>query len=158
MPRLKPPLHIQQKNWGYCLPACAQMALAQFDIFTSQEQLAALLDVRPGIGTSFSRVRRLPQVQVSVTEWGDLEAVDIALDRGTAVITALKTTPGLPGWPNLQVQHTVLIVDITADEVVYHDPALDNGPVTAPRNEFLLAWSEMSELAAFISANLTTRS
>lgn len=68
MPRLNPPLHFQQIGWGYCLPACVQMALAQFDISISQKELATLLGVRPGIGTSFSRVRRLSQVRVVVTE------------------------------------------------------------------------------------------
>ncbi|MCL4262121.1 MAG: hypothetical protein KJ069_02855 [Anaerolineae bacterium] len=151
MPRLKPPVHIQQKGFGYCLPACVQMALAQFDISVTQEQLASLLGVRPGIGAPFSHVRRLKQAQVIVTEWGSVQAIVEALGERTAVITALKTSPALPGWPDLQVQHTVLVVEVTADAVFYHDPALDNGPVTAPLNEFLLAWSEMSELAAFVS-------
>jgi ABC-type bacteriocin/lantibiotic exporter with double-glycine peptidase domain len=151
MPRLKPPEHIQQKAWGYCLPACVQMALSQFDISISQEKLASLLGVRPGIGTSFSQVRRLKQVKVMVTEWGSIDAVVKALGEETAVIAALKTSSGLPGWPDLQVQHTVLVGEITAHTVVYYDPALDEGPVAAPLNEFLLAWSEMSELAAFLS-------
>jgi len=68
-----------------------------------------------------------------------------------AVIAAVTTTSGLPGWGNVRTQHTVLITSIGAEQITYHDPALTSGPASASLAEFLLAWSEMDNRAAFIS-------
>jgi ABC-type bacteriocin/lantibiotic exporter with double-glycine peptidase domain len=147
MPLPKPP-HIQQTTLGYCLPACAQMALAQVGLNTTQAELAKTLGTRAGIGTSFSSLRRLsqPSIKVEVAEWATIEA----LAADTAVIAAVTTSPGLPGWGDIRTQHTVLVVGLGLDQVTYHDPALADGPASAPRGEFLLAWSEMAELTAFL--------
>lgn len=150
MPRLKYPEHRQQLGWGYCLPACVQMALAQLGIAIDQSDIAAILGTRPGIGTPFSHLRKLPQVATEITEWGSLAAIERALQTETAIIAALTTTPGLPGWSDLRTQHAILIVDATPEHIVYHDPALEQGGTASPRNEFLLAWSEMAEKAAFL--------
>lgn len=66
MSPLEPPVHIQQVALGYCLPACAQMALAQLSIVVTQAQLAQTLGTRVGMGTPFSRVERLVQWNVRV--------------------------------------------------------------------------------------------
>jgi hypothetical protein len=76
--------------------------------------------------------------------------VAAALAAQQAVIAAITTNPGLPGWGNIRTQHTILLLTLTPDTVVYHDPALPQGPVTAVRDEFLLAWSEMAEQAAIL--------
>ncbi len=138
---------------GYCLPACAQMALAQLGIVVSQAQLAQTLGVRVGVGTPFSQVERLTQwdVQVRLTEQVSVEELVTSLAADVAVIVAITTTPGLPGWGNIRTQHTVLVVDVGAEQIAYHDPALAYGPVSALRAEFLLAWSEMDERVAFMS-------
>ncbi|MEJ2749512.1 MAG: C39 family peptidase [Anaerolineae bacterium] len=153
MSRLESPIHIQQDRIGYCLPACGQMALAQLGIEVTQMQLAQILDTRVGIGTPFSRVERLAQwpVRVSVTEWGTMDTVAAALAAETAVIAAITTTSGLPGWAKIRTQHTVLVVHVNSDQVTYHDPALAQGPVSVLRDEFLLAWSYMAEKAAFLT-------
>jgi hypothetical protein len=152
MPILKPPIHVQQITSGYCLPACSQMALAQLDIKTTQPQLAHILGTRVGIGTPFSRVERLRQwqIQVEITEWAGIERLAASMPEA-AVIVAVTTTSGLPGWNDIRTQHTLLVLSITTDQVTYHDPAFPQGPVSAPRGEFLLAWSEMAELTAFLS-------
>jgi hypothetical protein len=129
------------------------MALAQLGLELSQTELAKALDIRIGVGTSFSRVERLKQwhIQVEVAEWCGIDRLTSSLERDKAVIAALTTTPGLPGWGDIRTQHTILVVNISSQQITYHDPALANGPITAPRDEFLLAWTEMSELAAFLS-------
>lgn len=53
MSPLEPPVHIQQVALGYCLPACAQMALAQLSIAATQAQLAQVLGTRAGIRDAF---------------------------------------------------------------------------------------------------------
>jgi hypothetical protein len=80
-----------------------------------------------------------------------------ALTAGVAVIAALTTTSGLPGWGNVRTQHTVSIVSIDVnngndnEQIAYHDPALSYGPVSTLLAEFLLAWGEMDEQVAFVS-------
>jgi len=147
---LPPPEHIPQIGWGYCLPACTQMALAQLDIVVTQKALAQLLGTQPGIGTPFSRIQQLQNANVQAAKWCGLE-VSEALSRQTAVITAIITTPELPGWRNIWSPHAVLVTEVQAALILYHDPALPDGPVSVAHNEFLLAWSEMAEQTAFIS-------
>lgn len=153
MSPLEPPIHVRQMALGYCLPACAQMALAQLGIVVSQAQLAQTFGVRVGVGTPFSQVERLTQwdVQVRLTEQVSVEELVTSLAAEVAVIVAITTTPGLPGWGNIRTQHTVLVVDVGVEQIAYHDPALAYGSVSALRAEFLLAWSEMDERVAFMS-------
>ncbi|NKQ36084.1 MAG: hypothetical protein HF973_10775 [Chloroflexi bacterium] len=150
MPQLPPPEHYRQIGWGYCLPACAQMALAQLGIKIKQPAIAVILETRPGVGTPFPNLQKLSQVDVEIQEWGSLTAVEEALKKETAVITAVMTTPGLPGWNDLRTPHAVLILDVTIEHIIYHDPAMTQGHTAASRNEFLLAWSEMAEKTAFL--------
>ncbi len=153
MPQLDPPVHVQQERIGYCLPACGQMALAQLRIAATQADLAQALGTRAGIGTPFSRVQRISQwgVDVQVTEWGTMEALATSLGDGLAVIAAITTTSDLPGWAEIRTQHAVLMVEVSSDQVSYHDPALAQGPVSVSHDEFLLAWSYMAERAAFLA-------
>ncbi len=150
MSRLNPPIHVQQIGLGYCLPACGQMALAQLGFDLNQRELAKVMGTRPGIGTSFSHIKRLTQwsVDVQVTEWHGFAELSKALTSGAVAIAAVTTAPGLPGWGDIRTQHTVLVIQVSDTEVIYHDPAWPHGPVVAPAGEFLLAWSDMAELVA----------
>lgn len=127
------------------------MALAQLDLVATQKALAQLLGTQPGIGTPFSCIQQLQNVNVRIVAWCGLDMVSEALSRQTAVITAVMTTPELPGWQNSWSPHAVLVTEVQAALILYHDPALPHGPVSAAHNEFLLAWSEMAEQTAFIS-------
>jgi uncharacterized protein YvpB len=129
------------------------MALAQLGIEVSQEQLAQTLGTRIGVGTPFPQVKRLVQwnVRVQLVRQVSIEELAAALTTETAVIVAVTTTPGLPGWGNVRTQHTVLLANVGTEYISYHDPALAHGPVSALRAEFLLAWSEMDEQAVLLS-------
>jgi len=153
MSPLEPPAHVQQLMLGYCLPACAEMALAQLGIVVSQAQLAQTLGTRVGVGTPFSRVERLARwgVHARLMQEALLDDLVASLAADVAVIAAVTTTSGLPGWGNVRTQHTVMVTNIGIEQVTYHDPALTCGPVSALRAEFLLAWSEMDQRAAFLS-------
>ena len=153
MSPLEPPIHTQQMALGYCLPACAQMALGQFGITVSQTQLAHVLGAQVGVGAPFSRTERLVQwdIRVQLTQQISIEELAASLATDVAVIAAVTTTPGMPGWGNVRTQHAILVVDVGPEYVSYHDPALTQGPVSAVRNEFLLAWSEMDSRAALLS-------
>jgi ABC-type bacteriocin/lantibiotic exporter with double-glycine peptidase domain len=152
MPPFEPFTHVQQTTLGYCLPACGQMALAQLGITVTQAELAHALGTRAGVGTPFSRVERLARwgVRVQLKRCISVDELAAALAAGVAVIAALTTTPGLPGWGNIRTQHTVSVISIGNEQITYHDPALSYGPVSTLLAEFLLAWSEMDEQAAFL--------
>jgi len=111
------------------------------------------MGTRVGVGTPFSRVERLVQwnIRVRLARQASIDELVASLAGDMAVIVAVTTTPGLPGWGNIRTQHTVLVVDVGAEQIVYHDPALARGPVSALRAEFLLAWGEMDQRAAFLS-------
>ncbi len=49
-----------------------------------------------------------------------------------------------------RVEQLVEKMDITPSQILYHDPALGDGPTSANQAEFLLAWSDMSEQAALL--------
>jgi hypothetical protein len=129
------------------------MALAQLGVEITQAELAQVLGTRAGVGTPFSRAERLKKwdVRIQLTQHISIDNLAIALAADTAIIVALTTTPGLPGWGNIRTQHTVLVVNTGAEQIVYQDPALSYGPVSTLCAEFLLAWSEMDERAAFLS-------
>ena len=152
MSPLKPPAQVQQLTWGYCLPACAQMALAQLNITVSQAQLAQLLGTRPGAGTPFSRIERLAELNIHVQLLRHVSFDDLlaSLTADTAIIVPIATTSGLPGWGNIRTQHAILVISADVDWIAYHDPALSYGPVSAPIAEFLLAWDEMDQQAALL--------
>ena len=58
MPNLPVP-HRKQFDIGYCFPACLEMVLAYLGIERTQFDLAAQLDLIPGVGVPTSRVQRL---------------------------------------------------------------------------------------------------
>lgn len=129
------------------------MALAQLGIQVSQTDLARGLGTRAGIGTPFSQVERLDKwnIHVQLVQYISVADLISALAADMAVIVALTTTPGLPGWGNIRTQHTVLVANINVEQITYQDPALSYGPVSTLHAEFLLAWSGMDERAAFLS-------
>jgi ABC-type bacteriocin/lantibiotic exporter with double-glycine peptidase domain len=153
MPPLEPPTHVQQKAMGYCLPACAQMALAQLDIKSTQAELGQALGTRVGVGTPFSRVECLAQwnIRVRLLRSASTDDLITLLAGNAAVIVAVTATPGLPGWGNIRTQHTLLVTNIGKGRITYHDPSLAHGPVSATLAEFLLAWNEMERLAVSLS-------
>lgn len=151
----QPPEHVQQHSFGYCLPACVEMAAAQFGQTLTQQQAARLLSTVEDIGTPFPYTKQLEQrgFSVELVEWCSVDALISALGKEQAVIAAVLTTSGMPGWNDVRTQHVVLVTAVDDMNITYYDPALATGPTTALSGEFLLAWSDMSEQAAFISAS-----
>lgn len=91
--------HVQQIDWGYCLPACAEMALAQLEVNVSQQRLAKQLGTVAKIGTPFPNVQRLVKLglQVKQLQWQGANAVSEALRLDRTVIAAILTSHDLPG-------------------------------------------------------------
>ena len=143
--------HYQQIRDGYCLPACVQMILAALGIKRSQQDLGEVMGTDPESGTPGSRVLLLKSSSLDVdyreAEWSFLVS---CLARHVPVIT-LVNTKYLSYWKKATF-HAVVIVGIDqAEEAVWiHDPDLRSGPTLLSRNEFEVAWVEMSSLSAII--------
>ncbi|MCQ3977964.1 MAG: hypothetical protein DPW09_31440 [Anaerolineae bacterium] len=59
--------HIQQKQPGECLAACAQMILTHLNLPVTYERLLKLLQVRSGFGAPASHIRHLETLNVEVS-------------------------------------------------------------------------------------------
>jgi hypothetical protein len=143
--------HHRQKADGYCLPACAQMALAYLGVSRSQEELARKLGLRPRLGVPASNITRLRSASLDILYTdGTLEDVANWLTQGAPVIAFVQAGE-LPHWRGHLFQHAVIIAGLDEQTVCLFDPAAETAPISTPVGNFLLAWEEMDCLCtAFI--------
>jgi len=142
--------HCQQKTDGYCLAACAQMALTYLGISCSQDDIAHQLGIRPHVGAPCSRLLRLRSTVLDVIyAAGDLPDLGVWLDQEMPVLVFVQADQ-LPHWRGLHFQHTVLVVGLDAQCVYLLDPAADAAPLRVSRGDFMLAWDEMDCVYAVI--------
>lgn len=144
--------HSQQHADDYCLPACAQMALAYLGVSRSQAALARALRLRRGLGALAPNITALRSRRIDVSyhihgTWDDFRAW---LQRDVPVIAFVQAGE-LPHWRGRQAQHAVLVVGIAGDAVLLHDPALAEGPSHIPVGDFVLAWDEMENRYAVVT-------
>ncbi len=144
MPELINLPYSQQVEDGYCLPACAQMALAYLGDFRSQHELARKLGVQPYVGAPASNLIRLrtPKIDVFFGAEAETDSVRQWLERRLPVI-ALVQTNQLSYWGGETAQHAVIVVGMTDLSVYLLDPAKTETVITVPIEEFWLAWDEM---------------
>jgi len=142
--------HCRQKADGYCLAACAQMALAYLGISCSQDDLARRLGVRPHLGAPSSCLLRLRSAALDVIYTaGDLEDLATWLDQGLPVLVFVQADQ-LPYWRGQQFQHAVVVLGLDTQAVYLLDPAADATPMRVLRGDFMLAWDEMDCVYAII--------
>lgn len=143
--------HSQQIEDGYCLPACAQMALVHLGISRSQENLGRTLKIRKGFGVPASTIVNLSSRELDVVyqTGGTLDVLRNWMQKGIPVITCVQAGE-LPHWQKINAQHAVLVVGLDEVEVYIHDPALPQGIVAVSVGDFLLAWDEMEYRYAVI--------
>lgn len=143
MPGLAVP-HRKQADFGYCLPACAEMVLTFFGVARSQVELAQQLGMIPGVGVPASRVARLASAEIAVERKIGSEAELLeALSNGIPPILEVMTGD-LPYWTE-DTSHVLLVaaVETEAGEriAVVNDPAFD-APKRVQFENLLLAWDE----------------
>ena len=115
----------------------------------SEDQLAQLFDTE-WYGTPASRIWRLTQRGYRVTyEQTTLEQLQRYLHQQSPVIIFLRTG-SLPGWRE-DVAHAVILVGLTSEMAIIHDPVRDIGPDEIGLDALLLAWSEMDYYCATIT-------
>ncbi|NEP85227.1 MAG: hypothetical protein F6K39_48365 [Okeania sp. SIO3B3] len=136
--------HIQQRQQGDCLVACAVMLLQYLGRPADYKALSKLLQVRPHIGTPAANIRNLETLGVTVIytqgTWADLEH-HLAHNRPCL---ALVQTGELPYWQE-RTEHAVVVVGLDETFVYLNDPDFPDAPIQTPRNEFDLAWLEQDE-------------
>ena len=150
-PSLIPIHHCRQIADGYCLPACTQMVLAALGIDYTQESLGKLLGTDPEAGTPGSRIRLLESASLKVDyREADWQFLTTNLARRVPVITLIDTAD-LSYWDRSTL-HAVVVVgtDQDAKTIWLHDPDQPSGPIPVSRNEFEMAWIEMSCLSGTI--------
>lgn len=105
----------------------------------------------PRSGTPGSRVLLLKSASLDVdyreAHWSFLVS---CLARRVPVITLVDTSY-LSYWKKATLHAVVVVGTDQAEEVVWiHDPDQQGGPMLLSRNEFEIAWVEMSSLSAII--------
>ncbi len=106
-----PLLHKQQKDFGYCLPACAQMILDYMGISRSQESLARIMGVIVLVGVPSSRIKKLASLNIKVTyQEGTLDDIRYWLNQKAPIIVFLLMSE-LPHWRGEELQHSVVVVN-----------------------------------------------
>ena len=84
------PHRLQEEDAG-CLAACAQMVLAYLGIRQTQAALNRLLGLT-SIGTSYSNIRRLAALGISVAlAYGAEDELQATIERATPPIVFVKT-------------------------------------------------------------------
>ncbi|MBV7335476.1 C39 family peptidase [Chloroflexi bacterium TSY] len=141
-----PILHIQQREPGDCLVACAYMVLRYLGKSYRYGRIRRLLQVQKGYGTPFPRIRALARLNVDVVyQQGTLHDLYRYLIQGWPSIVPVKTSD-LPHWENIQIDHAVVVVGIDSFSVNINDPAFDRAPIRVPIGDFDLAWLERNEM------------
>ena len=108
--------HIPQIGLGYCLPACAQMALAQLGITLTQEAIAQLLGTHRGIGTPFSRILRLREPD----GFGPADELACFTENGRARKPLTAVSPHFPTNHHTPLTHAEPTQDFTRNAPQYN--------------------------------------
>ena len=147
---LNVPLH-KMSQTADCLAACAAMILDYIGHPVNYTDLLRLLEVGP-LGTPAGHIVRLGQWGVSV-EYGEgsLETLQSLVDNDRPVI-ALVRTRELPYWQGFDTYHSIVVVGYDEAQIYVNDPYFDDAPQSVAIDDFLLAWLEMSNRYAALSA------
>lgn len=120
--------HRRQKHLGYCLPACAEMALNYLGFSRSQEVLAKKMNTTINVGAPRSNIKNLASRRITVIyKEGTLADIRSWLDQKLPVIVFVQTKE-LPVWRGQDFKHAVVVVGLDDQTIYLMDPALDSGP------------------------------
>ena len=144
--------HIEQKNNGECLAACAAMVCAYKGISVRYNRLVRVLATKEDLGTAFYNIRNLEKLglQVVYEKFATLEILYNLLLDDWPCIVGVQTLP-LPHWNKVDIPHAVVLMGMAENDVYLNDPAFSDAIFTAPIGEFDLAWLERDEEYAVLS-------
>ncbi len=143
--------HLQQRNTGDCLAACAAMICAYLKISVRYDRLVKQLAIKSGIGTAFSNVEKLSSLPIGVIHrtGGQLPQLYELLGQGWPLIASVQTGE-LPHWSNHNTLHAVVIVGMGPASVYLNDPGFPTAPIQVSIGDFDLAWLAQDERYAVL--------
>ncbi len=143
--------HQKQRHRADCLVACVAMILDYLGKQVRYGRLIKILKVTPDLGAPASNVKHLSLLNISV-EYGSGSLDDLAkqIERNIPCIAFLHTMH-LSYWSEA-VRHAVVVVGMDEEGVYLNDPFSDIAPQSVSRLEFELAWGEMDNTYAVITA------
>lgn len=141
--------HLEQELDYSCLAACVRMVLAFYDCERTEVELRALLKTRPGGTNPVQVMWRLPELGFEAyVQTGSQSILHEHLAAGRPCIVHVWTQP-LPHWEEEAI-HAMVVVELTEEGILVHDPALPTGPTVIPLDAFLHAWAATDYLTIAI--------
>ncbi|MCB0168643.1 MAG: C39 family peptidase [Anaerolineae bacterium] len=143
--------HLQQRDRGHCLAACAQMILTYLGVSVTYDALLKQLDIKPSLGAPVSNLRFLEKLQLTLDykTFGTFEDLHDQLRQKQPCLAFIKTGE-LPYWTE-NVDHAVVVVGLDDHYIYLNDPAFATAPIQVEQREFDLAWLEWDEKYVVLS-------
>jgi len=135
----------KQEFWYSCFAACVRMILEYYGIKKSERKLRPLLRVTPhATGRWFFVELGLESMGLHFHRGFEfsLDELRELIKNNTPVIVSLK-------FSEKHLNHTVVVVDITHEFVIVHDPERGEN-LKVETKQFLEAWSKRSNIAGYI--------
>jgi len=128
------------------------MVCAYWQVEVKYRDLLDVLEIEPDAGTPFSKIRYLSRLGLSVHHWRYGRMIELYrfLAEGWPCIVSVRTGE-LHYWQT-DTFHTLTVVGMTETHILAHDSDLSYGPAKIPIGDFELAWLEMDEAFAVITA------
>lgn len=144
--------HVQQRQAGECLAACAAMICNYLNVTVDYARLVRLLEIQQDVGVSFSKIHKLEKLGLTTIyrQGGTLQQLYDLLAAGWPVIISIQTKE-LPYWHGIASFHAVVLVGMDRDWVYLNDPDWPDGPIQAPIGDFDLAWLARGERFALLA-------
>lgn len=143
--------HIQQRNTGDCLAACATMVCQYLKIPVPYDRLVKQLAIKPGVGPAFSNISKLSTLPLTIVhKTGEqLAQLYALLGQGWPIIASVQTGD-LPHWAGHNTLHAVVVVGMGSDQVYLNDPGFPKAPIAVSVGDFDLAWLAQDERYAVL--------
>ena len=136
-----------------CVPACVRMVLAGLGHSLSEADTRHRCG-HTAVGTTLSQIakglRDIPVVVEYQIDWSLEDLTDVVLSGGWPIVAIdLRPVEGIFAF------HSVVVADITSDQMLVHDPLHVVGPRSIGRSTFEIAWNSAQREAVVIrSKNL----
>lgn len=145
--------HIQQKEAGECLDACAAMVCAYLGIRVNYRRLVRTLRIQTGVGAPLSHIEKLNgrQIKGLFQRNGTLKKLYQLLESGWPTIVGVQTRE-FPHWNHRPSRHAVVVIGMDSQCVYINDPEMPDAPTPVSIGDFDLAWFEQNECYAVLSS------
>ncbi|MCZ7403913.1 MAG: C39 family peptidase [Candidatus Methanoperedens sp.] len=136
--------YFKQESWYTCGPACLRMVLASLGFLRTEAEVETACSTTE-LGTTAMQLSTAAQkfgLNASSTKNANIDDLKHKIIKGKPLIVLIDPSylyGGISGFG-----HFIVIVGITAKEIVYHDPDVPNGESMHCNIEvFSMAWNAM---------------